>query len=46
MGSLFAFIYLLWPGLSLNPEVKIAAKNATMTKIIKNSDMLCIAPSV
>jgi hypothetical protein len=44
IASRRVFIYA--PGLSLYPEVKIAAKNATMTNRIKNKLMLCKSPFV
>jgi hypothetical protein len=49
LPKLAAFLhkaYLIWPGLSSYPAVKIAAKNATITNKIKKSDMLCIASLV
>lgn len=36
--------YLSVPGRSLYPDVKIAVKNATVTKIIKIVPILCIPP--
>jgi hypothetical protein len=46
MAVFFSLYYLLVPGLSLYPAVKMAAKNATITKITMKVCMLCTAPFV